>query len=117
MVSSGGNGVNAAVQPLWQALYDAGADVVLVGHDHAYERFGPQDANLVPDPARGIREFLVGTGGRSLQRPVTVANNSEIRDGDNFGALQLTLRPDAYDWRFVPENPGGFVDSGSAPCH
>jgi hypothetical protein len=117
IVSSGGNGLNAAVQPLWQALYDAGADVVLVGHDHAYERFAPQDGNLVADPARGVREFLVGTGGRSLQRPVTVADNSEIRDGDNFGVLQLTLRPGRYDWRFVPENAGGFVDSGASPCH
>jgi hypothetical protein len=117
LVSSGVAGVNAAVQPLWQALYDGGADVLLVGHDHAYERFAPQDANLVGDPDRGIREFLVGTGGRSLQRPVTVQNNTEIRDGDNFGVLALTLHPDGYDWRFVPENPGGFTDAGSAACH
>jgi acid phosphatase type 7 len=117
LVSSGIEGVNAAVQPLWQALYDGGADVLLVGHDHAYERFAPQDANLVGDPARGVRQFLVGTGGRSLQRPVTVQNNTEIRDGDNFGVLQMTLRPDRYEWNFAPEKPGGFTDTGSTACH
>ena len=68
------------LMPLWQALYDAGADIVLVGHDHDYERFAPQDPAGVLDPARGIREFVVGTGGRILYRDGHALPNSEVRN-------------------------------------
>ena len=63
--NSGEHGNSAEMQPIWQALYDAGAEVVLSGHDHHYERFAPQAPDGSSDPQRGIREFVVGTGGRS----------------------------------------------------
>jgi acid phosphatase type 7 len=116
LASSGIAEVNSALQPIWQALYDGGADVVLAGHDHAYERFAPQTPALAPDPARGIRAFVVGTGGKNQQRAVTTQPNSELR-ANAFGVLELTLHPTSYDWAFVPDTPGGFADAGSAACH
>lgn len=115
--SSGGHGNTATMQPIWQALYDLGADLVLSGHDHDYERFAPQRAGGALDPDRGLREFVVGTGGRNLTRFRAIRPNSEARSSAAFGILQLTLRPHGYDWRFVPEKSGSFTDSGSAPCH
>ena len=114
--SSGWHGSDAASRALWRALYEAGADVVLTGHDHGYERFAPQDADGGLDEARGIREFVVGTGGRSLRRFPRVAPNSEVRDHSSLGVLELTLGRRAYAWRFRPA-VGAFVDSGSYPCH
>ncbi|HEU4974020.1 MAG TPA: metallophosphoesterase [Baekduia sp.] len=117
-VSSGAVTTNQAVRPLWQDLYDAGADVVLAGHDHAYERFTAQDPNQAPDAARGIRQFVVGTGGKSLQGKVSFLPNSVARDGSTFGVLKLTLHPESYDWEFVPDRTSGsFTDSGTALCH
>jgi hypothetical protein len=100
-----------------QDLYDAGAEVLLNGDEHHYERFAPQTPQGAADPAGGIREFVVGTGGEDL-RPfgVTVAN-SEVRRDDTFGVLELALRPAGYSWQFVPEAGGSFTDSGSSPCH
>jgi acid phosphatase type 7 len=115
--SSGQHGSSGATQALWQDLYDAGADVALVGHDHDYERFAPQDASGAADPARGIREFVVGTGGRSHYSLSTPVANSEVRNSDTFGVLQLTLHPAAYEWKFVPEAGGTFTDSGTGYCH
>src|SRR6185369_17671028 len=115
--SSGEHGNSTATQALWQDLYDANADVVLVGHDHDYERFAPQDPTGVSDPARGIREFVVGTGGRSHYAIGTPAPNSEVRNSDTFGVLRLTLHPSSYDWKFVPEAGGTFTDSGTGYCH
>ena len=114
--SSGTHGNNGSYDAFWQALYGAGADVVLNGHDHTYERFAPQDPDRRADPA-GIREFVVGTGGKSLYDFGTPEPNSEVRDADTFGVLELTLRADGYDWRFVPIAGGSFEDSGSASCH
>jgi len=91
--------------------------VVLVGHDHDYERFAPQDPTGVSDPARGIREFVVGTGGRSHYATATPVPNSEVRNSDTFGILRLTLHPASYDWKFVPEAGGTFTDSGTGYCH
>lgn len=103
---------------IFQLLYNKGADVVLNGHAHFYERFAPQDAAGNPDPARGVRELLVGTGGRSFFaiRP-TPAANSEVRIANTFGALQMTLHPTSYDWRFVPIQGSSGTDQGSASCH
>jgi acid phosphatase type 7 len=117
LFTSGEEGSSPPVQPLWQALYDLGADVVLNGHAHAYERFEPMDALGGPDPARGVREFVVGTGGKSHQPLVTVQPNSEVRDISTFGVLQMRLRATGYDWTFLPDTPGGFTDGGSATCH
>ncbi|HYI74990.1 MAG TPA: metallophosphoesterase [Gaiellaceae bacterium] len=114
--SSGRHGSDSTYRAFWQALFDAGADVVLVGHDHDYERFAPQDANGHRDPERGLRQFVVGTGGHSLRRFPRIAPNSEARDSSSFGVLELTLGPHAYAWRFRPA-VGSFTDSGSANCH
>ena len=115
--SSGEHGDNLATGPLWDALYAAGADIVLNGHDHDYERFAPQTPAGIANPASGIREFVVGTGGKSHYRFQTVQPNSEVRNADTFGILELTLRPQGYDWRFVPAQGGTFTDSGSGTCH
>ncbi|MEW6472644.1 MAG: metallophosphoesterase [Actinomycetota bacterium] len=104
-------------QPFWQALYDHGADVVLVASDHVYERFGPQTPTGEADPDFGLRQFTVGTGGRSHQLFKTVLPNSEVRNGATFGVLALTLHADGYDWRFIPEEGKTFTDSGTAACH
>ncbi|MGI8511420.1 MAG: metallophosphoesterase family protein [Solirubrobacteraceae bacterium] len=105
------------VRPFWQALYDAGADVVLSGHDHVYERFAPQTPAGAPDPARGIREFTVGVGGRGPHEFVGVSPNSEVRIDNLVGAIQLTLGQGRYDWRLVRAPTGAAADSGSARCH
>ncbi len=115
--SSGKHGSFSAMQPIWQALYEHGADVVLAGHDHNYERFAPQDAVGTADSARGIREFVVGTGGKNhypIGEPIA---NSEVRNDDTFGVLKLTLHPISYDWQFIPEAGKLFSDSGSSTCH
>jgi len=115
--SSGPHGSDAMTQPLWQALYDAGADVVLNGHDHDYERFAPQTPSGVLDQRRGIREFVVGTGGRSHYTPAAAVANSQVANGDTYGVLKLTLKPKSYQWQFVPVAGASFRDGGSASCH
>jgi hypothetical protein len=117
LTSSGLGGFNTAVQPLWQALYDHGVDVVLTGHDHGYERFAPLDPAGGRDGARGIRQFVVGTGGKSHQPVVEPKAYSEVRDDTSFGVLRLTLRPNGYRWAFVPEELGDFTDAGANDCH
>jgi acid phosphatase type 7 len=109
--------VDSTSLPFWRDLYDAGAELVLNGNNHFYERFGPQDPGGKADPARGIREFIVGTGGRSHEPLDAPLANSEARDDRTFGVLELTLRPDGYDWRFVPAAGSAFTDSGSGTCH
>lgn len=107
-----------SMDALWRDLYNAGADIVLNGHIHHYERFGPQDPAGNPDPVYGIREFIVGTGGKSQQRLAAAPRpNSEIGDASNFGVMFLTLHPNSYDWRFESIDPDGFKDSGSGTCH
>jgi len=101
---------------LYQAAYDGGVDVALAGHEHNYERFGLQDAAGHADP-NGIREFVVGTGGRSHYPLGKPKPNSEVGNSDTFGVLALTLHPGSYDWNFVPEDGGQFTDSGSQACH
>ena len=116
--SSGPSRNDDRLQPLWQALYDGGADVVLSGHDHLYERFAPQTATGVLDDGRGIRQFTVGTGGRDLYPFGAIQPNSEARFRDEFGVLYLKLQPHGYGWRFATiDNRPSFVDSGVALCH
>ena len=110
------HGSKPFVQPLWQALYDYGADVVLAGHEHIYERFAPQDPKGTADPERGIRQFLVGSGGRSHYDLADPIANSEVRNNDTYGVLKLTLHPTSYSWEFIPEAGKTFTDSGEAPC-
>ena len=109
------HGSEGGVQGLWEALYDHGADVVLVGHEHNYERFAPQTPGGRLDRKRGIRQFVVGTGGKSLYQFGRPLPTSEVRKA-TFGVLQLTLSRSAYEWRFVPTG-GSFSDSGRDRCH
>jgi hypothetical protein len=110
------HGGDEAMLDVWQVLYEAGADVVLSGHEHNYERFAPQDPHGAQDPARGIRQFVVGTGGGGLYGFGPAAPNSEVRNSETYGVLKLTLHPTGYDWAFVPAGGGTFTDAGSAAC-
>jgi hypothetical protein len=115
--SSGPHGSNPRYQPLWQALYDNSADVVLNGHDHDYERFAPEKPDGKVDPLHGIREFVVGTGGATLYPFLTSAPNSEVRNNTAWGILKLTLHKAGYNWEFISITGEAFTDSGSANCH
>jgi hypothetical protein len=111
------HGNNATYTAFWHALHGAGADMVLVGHDHDYERFAPQTPHGRADPARGIRQFVVGTGGKSNTMLQTPPPNVEAFNGTTDGILQLRLHPTSYDWRFIPEAGQRFTDAGSGVCH
>ncbi len=111
------HGSSTAVLPLYTDLYDAGADVILNGHEHNYERFAPLDPTGKPDDARGIREFVVGTGGVGHYPLGPPLPGSQVRNDNTFGLLALTLRSGSYQWQFVPEAGKSFTDSGSANCH
>jgi hypothetical protein len=108
-------------KPFWQLLYRAGADVVLSGHNHNYQRYAPMDAAGAADPSRGIREFIVGTGGRNINNlgsvstmPPTFVTGQDT----SFGVLALTLRAGSYDWSFqTAAGSPAYVDLGSAACH
>jgi hypothetical protein len=112
--SDASHGNNTAISGFWTRLYGARADVVLVGHAHTYERFAPQTPAAELDPT-GIRQFVVGTGGKALHSFGTVRANSEVRIGGVHGVLRMTLRPTSYEWRFQGEN-GTIYDSGSGDC-
>ncbi|HMA45167.1 MAG TPA: metallophosphoesterase, partial [Gemmatimonadales bacterium] len=116
--SSGGAGIR--VRRLWQALEDAGAEVILNGHDHLYERFAPQDSlgNATPS---GVREFVVGTGGgETHSNYVNSPANVEASDASDFsrGVLRLTLYANSYRWEFLAaQGQGTYSDSGTTSCH
>ncbi|MFN8669586.1 MAG: Ig-like domain-containing protein [Gemmatimonadaceae bacterium] len=111
------HGNDKGVAPFWEALYEHGAEVVLNGHEHMYERFAPQSPSAVADPVRGIREFVVGTGGRSFYSIGAPEPNSEVRNNDTYGVLRLTLGAGSYRWEFIRAAGGTFTDSGSGSCH
>jgi alkaline phosphatase len=115
LFSSGFHGGIAEVRPLWEALEADGAELVLGGHDHHYERFAPQTAGGVAS-ADGVRQFIVGTGGYALYAARAAAPTSEVLMDDVHGVLMLTLRADGYDWSFV-DTDGVERDAGSATCH
>ena len=115
--SSGLHNNDPLSDAFWRTLYAAGADLVLVGHDHDYERFAPQDPDGRADPAHGIREMVVGTGGREVRPFTTLRANSEVRNDQDLGLLKLRLRTDGYDWQFLPVRGATFTDAGSAGCH
>jgi len=114
--SSGPHGDTVSVQAFWQALYEAGAEIVINGHDHLYERFAPQTPDGRPDEERGIRQFTVGTGGAGLYAARRRAPNSEVVNTSTFGVLKLTLYPDRYEWEFISAG-GTFTDHGGGRCH
>ena len=113
--SSGMHGNNASVTPLWRALYDAGADVVLSGHDHVYERFLRMAPDGRPDPEHGIRSFVVGTGGARHYPFFRRASGSAFRLDRTWGVLRLTLRADRYEWEFL-SGDGRALDHGGEVC-
>jgi acid phosphatase type 7 len=116
LFSSGWERDNPGVKEMWDALYEAGADVVLSGHDHFYERFAPQTPDGRADPKRGLREFVVGTGGKESYVFGDPLPNSEVRQADIFGVLKLTLEDGTYSWEFLSAE-GGFEDRGQGVCH
>ncbi|MCA2213308.1 CBM96 family carbohydrate-binding protein [Jidongwangia harbinensis] len=105
-----------ATRPLYQALYDDRADLVLTGHNHNYERFAPLDPQGRLDTGRGMRQFVVGMGGASHYPFGAVHPHSEARNATAYGILRLTLRSGGYDWLFVPEAGQSYTDAGSAAC-
>lgn len=113
--SSGVHGNDPISADFWNLLYAAGADLILNGHDHGYERFAPQSPSAVADP-NGIRQFVVGTGGKNLTSVSIIHANSEVRNYGAFGVLELTLWPNGYEWRFVGVD-GSTLDSGRGLCH
>lgn len=115
--SSGPHGNDATTDAFWQTLYDAGADVVLNGHDHIYERFAPQSPAGAADPVQGLRQFTVGTGGKNLTGFPIVRANSEVRIANAFGVLEMTLHPNGYTWRFLSASGGAVLDQGASLCH
>jgi hypothetical protein len=115
--SSAGHGNEADLDAIWSALHADGAELVLAGHDHTYERFAPVDPEGNPDPEAGIVQIVVGTGGASLRGFGEVHPASESRSDDAHGVLRLDLRPDGYGWQFIPVEGDTFTDAGEAGCH
>ncbi|MDF1502991.1 PKD domain-containing protein [Roseisolibacter sp. H3M3-2] len=113
--SSGWHGNNPKMATLWRILDSAEVDLVLAGHDHHYERFAPQTSTGVADP-RGIRQFIVGTGGKELRGVSIVRPHSEVRESNTNGVLRLTLHDGSYSWAFVPVAGRTFTDAGTAAC-
>jgi hypothetical protein len=116
--SSGLHGSEAVVLPLVELLHTAGAELVVSGHDHDYERFTARRPDGREDTGHGIRQFVVGTGGASLRGPGAArADGSEVFDAATHGVLRLTLHPTSYRWEFVPVAGGTFTDQGGGRCH
>ena len=122
LYSSGGHPPNGHMRAAWQLLQRAGAELVLSGHDHDYERFAPQDADGEADRARGMRQFVVGTGGAYATPFLWPRANSEVRDANRSGVLKLVLGERGYTWEFLEATYDGFPngqppDRGSGTCH
>lgn len=116
--SSGGSGLHdIRLKPFWDALYDAGAELVLASHDHVYERFAQMRPDGVQDTAKGIRQITIGTGGARLYPFYTIHGSSQLRNNQDHGILKLTLEEDAYSWEFIPVAGKSFTDSGRTACH
>ena len=114
--SGGSTATNTTVAPFWKVLYDAGADLVLTGHDHGYERFAKLDASGKKDTARGVRQFVSGAGGRN-HYPMGTSSLREVANDDTFACSMMTLRADSYDWKFEPEAGRTWTDTGTQACH
>ncbi len=118
LFTSGQNGENGYMRPTYRILYEANADVVLSGHDHLYERFAPQDPDGRFDLSRGIRQFVVGTGGVPFYQFMATRPNSEARmtGPGTTGVIRFTLLADSYQWEFITTGQGT-RDNGSGTCH
>jgi hypothetical protein len=110
------NGSQPSIQTIWQILYDAGAELVINGHEHSYERFPEMDESGM-EVSQGLREIVVGTGGAGLYEFGTPLAASQVHDNTAYGVLKLTLRATSYGWQFVPIAGSTFTDSGSDTCH
>lgn len=122
LYTSGGHRGPGRMQDAWALLHAAGAELVLSGHDHDYERFAPQDAHGRLDRARGMRQFVVGTGGAYATPFLRIRDNSALREASFDGVLRLTLLADGYEWQFLAAAPervpaGASLDRGQARCH
>jgi alkaline phosphatase len=115
--TSGKNRPATRMAPLVKILYDAGAEIVMSGHNHQYERFAPQDPSRRADSKRGLRAFVVGTGGAGMYGFERTQPNSQVRYAGGHGVLKLTLSPGSYTWEFVPVAGTSFRDSGKGTCH
>jgi len=115
--SSGKHGSSARMAHVARVLYRHGVDVVLSGHDHDYERFAPQDPTGRADSLRGMVQFVVGTGGAPLYGRGETRPNSRAFSARVHGVLAMRLRPDGYDWEFVPTRRRVFEDAGTATCN
>jgi hypothetical protein len=115
--SSSRHGNNTVSAALWQDLVGAGAEIILNGHDHTYERFAPMDASGARDDSAGIVEMVVGTGGKDHYEFARVQPNSLVRNASAWGVLELTLAPGSWSFQFVPEPGASFSDSGTGTCH
>jgi peptidoglycan/xylan/chitin deacetylase (PgdA/CDA1 family) len=115
--AASGSGGDNTYQQIWQDLYNGGADVVLNGDSHWYERFAPLNASGAVDSAHGVREFIVGTGGAGLDTPGPEVPTSQVLNNTTHGVIKLTLHAGSYDWSFVNDGESNFTDSGSATCH
>jgi hypothetical protein len=108
---------NEATRVLWQVLYEYGAEIVLSGHDHNYQRYALQDPDGILDREQGIRQFVVGTGGSNHTPLVNPPPNVEASNDGAFGILQLNLHATSYDWVFIPIAGESYTDAGSGACH
>lgn len=119
LYASGTGTTTPEVKPLWRMLYDRRVEVILSGHAHRYERYAPMTPGGAKSPERGIRQFVVGTGGEPGGSEIHRADapNMQVVETDVFGVLRLNLRADSYAWRFVPIEGKTFTDSGEDQCH
>lgn len=118
LFASGDEVQTSSVRPFWEILYSRGAEIVLSGHAHRYERHHPMTPTGRRDNADGIRQFIVGTGGKPPSAPIgTTDPNSVVKNDKTPGVLRLSLRSDSYSWKFVPIPNKNFTDSGKGTCH
>jgi hypothetical protein len=115
--SASNHAPETATRPLFQALYDNNAEIVMAGHNHNYERFAPMNPQGVLDNTRGIQSFVAGMGGVGFYGFGTIQPNSLARNNDTFGVLKMTLHSNSWDWAFVPQAGKTYNDSGSGTCH
>ena len=108
---------STTLQTFYEDIYAAGVDILLVGHDHVYERFAPSDPAGVADPAFGVRQFTVGMGGADHHSFATIRSTSQVRNSDTYGVMKFTLHASSYDWKFLPIDGATFTDSGTASTH
>ena len=102
--------------PFWDVLYEYGAEFVYSGNDHTYQRFAPQTPSGEVDQARGLRQFVVGSGGTQHYPLSAPLPNTQVQTTGTFGALKLTLHPNSYEWRFLPQDGRTFTDTGTTDC-